>query len=357
MARIAAIATANPAHVVDRELAERLLVRHAQRLRLNEARFLDILANTQIESRFSVLSGDQIDAPWSFKERNDRYIQECQSLGERVARAAIADAGLTPADIGSLISVSCTGYMIPAVDAYLFNRMGLRRDLRRTPITELGCMAGAVGLARAWEELQVYPDANVLLLSVELPSLTFQPNDARAAQIISSMIFTDGAAAVVVSNRRPDTRPWPRPSPRLLARRMYTIPDTLDDMGYNLDGDGLHIILSSAVPSLIQRTLPAEVDALLAAHSLTRSDLKWFAMHPAGPKVLALVEREFGLTSDQLAASWKVMRGYGNMSSAAVLFVLAEMLQNAPARPGDLGLIAAFGPGITGEILLARWED
>jgi alkylresorcinol/alkylpyrone synthase len=211
-------------------------------------------------------------------------------------------------------------------------------------------VAGAVGLARAWEELHVYPDSNVLLLAVELPTLTFQRNDSRAAQVISSMIFTDGAAAVILSNRPR------RPSPRLLGRRMYTMPRTLDDMGYNLDNDGLHIVLSSGVPSLIQRTLPAEVDALLATRGLTRSDLKWFAMHPAGPKVLTLVEQELGLGPEQLAASWKVLRRYGNMSSAAVLFVLAEMLENAPAQPGDLGLIVAFGPGISGEVVLARWE-
>jgi alkylresorcinol/alkylpyrone synthase len=350
MARIVSIATGNPAHAIDREQAAQIMVRHAQRLRLNPERFLEILENTQIESRYAVLSGDELDAPLPLKQRNDLYIQTSIELGERVTRAAIAQAGLTPADIGSIISVSCTGYMVPAVDAYLLNRMGLSPNIRRTPITELGCVAGAAGLARAWEELRVYPDSNVLLLAVELPTLTFQPNDPRAAQVISSMIFTDGAAAVVLSNRPR------RPSPRLLGRRMYTMPRTLDDMGYNLDDDGLHIVLSSGVPSLIQRTLPAEVDALLATHGLTRSDLKWFAMHPAGPKVLTLVEQAFGLGPEQLAASWKVLRRYGNMSSAAVLFVLAEMLENAPAQPGDLGLIVAFGPGISGEVVLARWE-
>jgi alkylresorcinol/alkylpyrone synthase len=350
MARIVSIATGNPAHAIDHEQAARIMIRHARRLGLNEARFLEILGNTQVEWRYAVLSGDEIDAPLSLEQRNDLYIEQSLELGERVARAAIAQAGLTPSDIDSIISVSCTGYMIPALDAYLLNRMGLSPNIRRTPITELGCVAGAVGLARAWEELHVYPDSNVLLLSVELPTLTFQPNDARAAQIISSMIFTDGAAAVVLSNRPR------RPSPRLLGRRMYTMPNTLDDMGYNLDGDGLHIILSSGVPSLIQRTLPAQVDALLGPHGLTRSDLKWFAMHPAGPKILTLVAQEFDLLPEQLAASWKVLRRYGNMSSAAVLFVLAEMLEHPPAQPGDPGIIVAFGPGISGEVVLARWE-
>jgi alkylresorcinol/alkylpyrone synthase len=350
MARIVSIAIGNPAHVIDHQQASQIMIRHARRLRLNEAHFLGILDNTQIQSRYTVLSGDEIDAPLSLRQRNDLYIEQCLDLGERVARTAIDQAGLTPADIDSIISVSCTGYMIPALDAYLLNRMGFSPNIRRTPITELGCVAGAVGLARAWEELHVYPDSNVLLLSVELPTLTFQPNDDRAAQIISSMIFTDGAAAVILSNRPA------RPSPRLLGRRMYTMPGTLDDMGYNLDDDGLHIVLSSGVPTLIQRTLPPQVDALLATHRLTRSDLKWFAMHPAGPKVLTLVERGLGIGPEQLAASWKVLRCYGNMSSAAVLFVLAEMLENPPAQPGDPGIIVAFGPGISGEIVLARWE-
>jgi alkylresorcinol/alkylpyrone synthase len=350
MARIISIATDNPAHVIDREQAARLMVRHAQRLKVSEEYFLDILANTQIESRCAVLSADELDAPLSFEQRNNLYIEQCLTLGERVAGTAIAQAGLSPGDIDSIISVSCTGYMIPAVDAFLVNRMGFSPNVRRTPITELGCVAGATGLARAWEELRVYPDANILLLSLELPTLTFQRNDARAAQIISSMIFTDGAAAVVLSNRPG------RPAPRLLGRRMYTIPNTLDDMGYNMDNEGLHIILSSGVPALIQRTLVPQVDALLAAHGLARSDLKWFAMHPAGPKVITLVERALGIGSEQLAASWKVLRRYGNMSSAAVLFVLAEMLENPPAQPGDPGIIVAFGPGISGEIVLARWE-
>jgi alkylresorcinol/alkylpyrone synthase len=348
--RIASIATGNPPHLIDNHQAARIMTRYTRRLGLKPEPFLRILANTRIESRYTVLGEDQVDAPMPLRQRNDLYIEQCLELGERVAREAIAAAGLTPAAIDSVISVSCTGYMIPAMDAYLLNRMGLSPNIRRTPITELGCIAGAVGLARAWEELQVYPDSNVLLLAVELPSLTFQPNDHRPTQIISTMIFTDGAAAAVLSGRSR------RPSPRLLGRRMYTMGGTLGDMGYHLDNDGLHIVLSPAVPHLIGRTLAAQVDALLAQHDLVRADLRWFAVHPAGPKVLELIEEGLGIDRAQLAASWKVLGKYGNMSSAAVLFVLAEMVANPPARPGDPGLIVAFGPGLSGEIVLARWE-
>jgi alkylresorcinol/alkylpyrone synthase len=350
MARIVSIATRNPPHLINKDQAARIMTRHTRRLGLKPEPYLRILRNTSIESRYVVLNEDQVDLPMPLKKRNDIYIEQCRDLGEQVAREAIARAGLDPADIDSVISVSCTGYMIPAIDAYLLNRLGLPANIRRTPITELGCIGGAVGLALAWEELQVYPESNVLLLAIELPSLTFQPADPRPAQLISSMIFTDGAAAVVLAARSD------RPSPRLLGRRMYTMGSTLEEMGYNLEDDGLHIVLSSAVPYLIQQTLAEQVDALVAQHGLARSDLKWFAVHPAGPKVLELIQQELGISRQQLAASWDVLRCYGNMSSAAVLFVLAEMLDNPPARSGDPGIIVAFGPGMSGEIVLARWE-
>lgn len=350
MARIKSIAIRTPRNLIDKDKAARIMTRYTRRLGLKPEPFLRILQNTRIESRYSVLEENQIDIPMSLKQRNDLYIQQCLELGEGVARDAIALAGLMPEDIDSIISVSCTGYMIPALDAYLLNRMGLSTNIRRTPLTELGCIAGAVGIARAWEELQVYPDSNILLLSVELPSLTFQPNDSRLTQIISSMIFTDGAAAVVLSGKSD------RASPRLLGRRMYTMGGTLDEMGYNLDDDGLHIVLSAEIPHLIQQTLVPQIDALLDQHGLDRTELKWFAIHPAGPKVLRLIEQELGIERKHLAASWKVLREFGNMSSAAVLFVLAEMLDNPPARPGEPGIIVAFGPGVSGEIVLARWE-
>jgi alkylresorcinol/alkylpyrone synthase len=351
MVRISSIATANPRHHVDGNQAETLLYEFADKMGLNPVPLHRILQNTQISSRYTTRCAEETYLPMSLKERNDLYMQECLELGERITLEAIDRAGLTPADIDSVISVSCTGHMIPSIEAYLINRIGLSPNIRRTPIMQLGCIAGAVALAHAWEELQVYPDSNVLLLSIELPSLTFQPKDLRLQQLVSSMIFTDGAAAVVVSKNGKTS------SPSLLGRRMYTIGNTIDDMGYNLEGDGLHIVLSPAVPGLIEQTLAGQIDALLKPHGFGRSDLKWFAIHPAGPKVLKLIEESMGLQREQLTASWKVLHEYGNMSSAAVLFVLAEMLKNPPAQPGDLGIIVAFGPGVSGEIVLARWEQ
>jgi alkylresorcinol/alkylpyrone synthase len=350
MARIRSISTAVPPTRLDYDTTERLLREQLRRWEQPPERFVKILRNTGIETRHTVYGPEEIIDEHSFSERNDLYIRTCIELGERCTKQALADAGLAPGDIASVISTSCTGFMIPALDAHLIERLPMPRSTRRMPITELGCAAGAMGLTRAWEQLQAYPDANVLLLAVELPSLTFQPDDRRPMQLIASLIFADGAAAVVLSNNAR------RPSPRLLGGRTFTLPGTLDEMGYHLDEKGLHIVLTPEVPKILQAGLGAEIDALLDDHAVARSQMRWCAMHPGSPLIIELAQDELKLRRERLQPSWTVLKNYGNASSAAVLFVLDEMLRNPTAEPGELGLIMAFGPGLSGEIVLARWE-
>ena len=350
-ARILSIATDAPPYTLSGETAERLLHKLAARWERRPEPLVRILQNTGIESRHTVFEGDDVIADHTLGQRNELYVSTCIELGEQVVRRALDEAGLAPCDIDAFISVSCTGFMLPSVDAHLINRLRMNANARRLPITELGCAAGAVALTRAWEQLQVYPRSHVLVLSVELPSLTFQPNDRRLTQLVSSMLFADGAAAVVLGAKTGGC------GPSLLGSRSYTIAGTLGEMGYNLDEDGFHIVLSPTVPELIKKTIRPQIAALLEEHGASLADLRWCAMHPAGPKVLNLVAEELGLSRQQLAPSWNVLKDYGNMSSATVLFVLAEMMRHAPARPGDLGAIVAFGPGLSGEIVLARWES
>jgi alkylresorcinol/alkylpyrone synthase len=354
MARVISTATASPPHTIGPEQAQRLMLRYIERLGLKPEPALRILRNTMVEHRHSVLTEEELlqkmsaKDPMSTKERNDRYILMALELGERVAARALRNAGLSPADIDSIITVSCTGWMLPSLDGHLINKMKFPHRTRRLPITELGCAAGAVGLARAREQLAVYPHSRVLLISVELPSLTFQPDDDRMDQVVSTMIFADGAAAVVLDNSA-------GPEPHLLDSQMFTVPGTLQDMGYDLADDGLHIVLTEKVPYLLEDNLLPEVLNLLSRNGADRAALRWWAMHPAGPKVLYLIEDALGLSAQALSASWAVLKDHGNMSSAAVLFVLDRLFQSPPP-PGRLGMIAAFGPGVSGELLLARWE-
>jgi alkylresorcinol/alkylpyrone synthase len=350
MARIVSIATCAPPHALDSSQTEELLRRHLIRWKQPSDFYVKILRKTQIETRHTVFGANEVINEHSLQDRNELYIRTCIELGERCVQSALIDARLNPQDIASIITVSCTGFMIPSVDAYLINRLQMSPAVRRLPITELGCAGGAMGLTRAWEQLRAYPDARVLLLSVELPSLTFQPRDPRRSQVIASLIFADGAASVVLAHD------GLRPSPRLLASRTFTITGTIEDMGYQLDENGLHIVLSPQVPSYIQKALGGQIDALLYDQHVVRDQIRWCAMHPGAPKLIELAQEELQLSRDQLAASWKVLRNYGNTSSSSILFVLAEMMQHPPAEPGDLGLIMAFGPGVSGEIILARWE-
>jgi alkylresorcinol/alkylpyrone synthase len=335
---------------MDVNATEMLLRQHLRRIKQRPELYLQILHNTQIELRHTVYGPEDVIEEHSLRERNDLYRQTCIELGECCAKKALTDACVSPEDVTSIITVSCTGFMIPSLDAHMINRIQLSAGVRRTPITELGCAAGAMGLTRAWEQLQAYPDGRILLLSVELPSLTFQPRDTRPSQVIASLIFADGAAGVLLA------RDGKKPSPRLLASRTFTIPGTMEEMGYRLDESGLHIMLSPHVPNIIKTALGAQIDLLLQKQDIRRDQIRWCAMHAGGPKVIELAQDELSLSRDQLAASWKVLAEYGNTSSSSVLFVLAEMLKNPPAEPGDLGLIMAFGPGISGEIILARWE-
>jgi alkylresorcinol/alkylpyrone synthase len=226
--------------------------------------------------------------------------------------------------------------------------MAFRPNVRRLPITELGCAAGAAALTRAWEYVRAYPDATVLIVAVELPSLTFQRRDFSQANLISTVLFGDGAAAAVVTGR-------PGTGPAILDSESYLFPQSIDAMGFELQDDGLHIVLSKEVPQLIRDRIGGLTDGLLARHELTRKDIGAYVLHPGGQKLLSFMQEELGLCRCQVEPSWDVLRNYGNLSSASVLFVLREwMTKHAPAA-GTRGLLAAFGPGFSAEMLLLRW--
>jgi alkylresorcinol/alkylpyrone synthase len=229
------------------------------------------------------------------------------------------------------------------------NLMPFHPSTRRLPITEIGCAAGAVALARAADYIRAYPDANVLIIAVELPSLTFQRADTSPAHLISCVLFGDGAAAAVLTGR--DAKGL-----QILDSQSHLIPDSLDAMGFDLRDSGFHIVLSKNVPQLIRERISDVTRGFLSRHDLLRDGLQFFLLHPGGQKLLAFVEEELALSPEQTCASWKVLGEYGNLSSATVLFVAKEFLAGAPPQHGDRGLLAAFGPGFSMEMSLLEWN-
>jgi alkylresorcinol/alkylpyrone synthase len=304
-----------------------------------------VVDNSLIEQRHFVMPVEEIIVERSLGERNTLYREWSIKLGSEAAHSALARAGLTPSEVDVLITVSCTGFMIPSLDAVLMNEMGFRRDVRRLPVTELGCGAGAAGLAMARDFIMARGGGTALLIAVEVPSLTFQPKDSSGAHLVSCALFGDGAAAAVVTSHE-------LPGPVIRATSSYTFPNSLDAMGFDLRDAGFHIILSKDVPALVRNEIREVTAGFLAACGIRFDQLSFFVLHPGGQKLLKYVEEELGINSRATASAWHVMARYGNLSSATVLFVLDEELRSQPPPPGSLGLAVAFGPGFTGEFLL-----
>jgi alkylresorcinol/alkylpyrone synthase len=348
VATIAGTATVVPPFLLTRDAVKRYIkdVFSLDGKRLEAVH--SVIDNSQIDQRYSVFPVEYIIEPRPLAQINREYREKAVELGLRAAADALAQARMVPADVDLLITVSCTGVMIPSLDAYLATEMGFRRDVRRLPITELGCAAGAAGLARASEYLRAFPDRNVLLLAVELPTLTFQRKDLSQANLISSVLFGDGAAGVVVTGRE-------APGPRILASESYLFPDSLDAMGFDLRDSGFHIVLSKDVPQLIRERVKELVEGFLARQGLAREDITAFILHPGGQKLLSFMEAELELSRTDTELSWDILRRFGNLSSASVLFILQEWLARRKQAPGSYGLLMAFGPGFTAEMLLLEW--
>jgi alkylresorcinol/alkylpyrone synthase len=347
-ATIASSATAVPPYLLTREDVKSYIGRvfNLEGRRLDA--ILTVIDNAQVCKRHSILPVEGIIEPRSLAQKTREYEEHAVRLGREAAEAALTNAGLSAADVDMIITVSCTGFMIPSLDAHLINLMGFRPDVRRLPVTELGCVAGAMSLTRAWEFLRAFPGKTVLVIAVELPTLTFQRGDLSQANLISCVLFGDGAAAAVVTGRK-------SAGPRIVDAQTYTFPDSLDAMGFDLRESGFHIILSREVPQMIREKIRGLVDGFLAKHALTRDEIAAFILHPGGQKLLSYVEEQLELTKQDTEFSWSVLAQYGNLSSATILFILDAWLTRKTMAAGDYGLAAAFGPGFSAELLLLEW--
>lgn len=283
-------------------------------------------------------------------QANDHWIDFAQTLGRDAICRAITPAGLTPADIDALFFVSVTGVASPSIDARLVNRMGLSPRIKRIPMFGLGCVAGAAGLARAADYVRAFPDQTAVVLAVELCSLTWQSDDLSVANLISTGLFGDGAAAVLVAGSQAGFS-----GPQVLATRSVFYPNTQDVMGWNISQDGFRIVLSADVPNVIRENLRSDVDLFLEDHGLRRDDISSWIIHTGGPRVLEAVAESLQLADGDLEASWGSLQKVGNLSSASVLVVLEEFLAHRRGEPGTYSVLAAMGPGFCSELLLLRW--
>ena len=340
--RLVALATAVPAYPLDQEA----LVERAKRLFAGAAdldRLLPVFANSGIRRRYSSVPPDWFDEPHGWPERNRRYLETAVDLLESATGRALDRARLRPEEIGAIVVVSTTGIATPSLDALLIERMHLAPTVQRLPIFGLGCAGGVIGLARAATIAAAMPEKAVLFLVVELCSLTFRRGDWAKSNIVAAALFGDGAAAVLLQ--------CGGAGPAVIAAGEHTWPQTLDIMGWEVAEDGLKPVFSRDIPRLVAKKMGAAARDFLGEHGLTLGDIDRFVCHPGGPKVIDALEHAFGLGAGVLSDARAVLRDYGNMSAASVLFVLDRML----ALDWERALITALGPGFTaGFVVLSK---
>lgn len=348
MTRIAAVGCALPVHSYDQdELLRAFATLWAGRFH-NPRRLEQIHRNVLVGRRHLALPIGEYQGLRGFGDANAAFIRCGLELGERAIREALAKAELEPRDVDHIFALSVTGIAAPSLDARLVNRLGMRSDVKRTPIFGLGCVGGAAGLARASDYLRAFPRHNAVVLSVELCSLTLQRGDASMANVIASGLFGDGAACALLRGAEVATR-----GPRVLATRSIFYPDTEHVMGWEIGDGGFRVVLSADVPAVAAGLRP-DVEKFLVETGHTLGDIGVFICHPGGPKVLEAIERALSLPRDALARSWHHLAHVGNLSSASVLFVLGDALVEVPAE-GTLGLVLAMGPGFCSELVLLQW--
>jgi len=320
-----------------------------------EERLLDVFDNAEIERRHLCVPIDWLGERHTFAQKNDLYIEHATRLGCDAARAAIERAKLSTRDIDHIVFVSSTGLATPSIDVLIANQLGFRLDARRTPIWGLGCAGGAVGLSRARDFALADPSARVLLVALELCSLTFQPDDVSKRNVVAASLFGDGAAAAIVVGAGV-AAPVSATSRalELVASRSVLWKDTTDVMGWTIDGDGLHVVFSRDIPAIVREKVRPSLAAFLDQQGLAIGDVAHLVTHPGGVKVLRAYEEALGLAPEMFAHARDVLRNYGNMSSPSCLFVLERYLEARTIGPGDRAVVSALGPGFSAEYVLAR---
>ncbi|HUI31595.1 MAG TPA: 3-oxoacyl-[acyl-carrier-protein] synthase III C-terminal domain-containing protein [Candidatus Acidoferrales bacterium] len=359
MPKLISISTAEPPTKVEQTEVREFVHELFSRRRDDIDRLMKVFENSSIASRHFTEDRSWYGKEHGFAERNELYIRSAVRLSEECSTKCLNGAGLKPSEIHHVVFISSTGLSTPSIDARLFNTMRFNPHIKRTPIWGLGCAGGAAGLSRVLEYTTAMPAHAALLIAVELCGLTFQKDDYSKNNLVGTSLFSDGAAAaVIVGDEHPlskDDGATGYPVGISLLNSLSTIFDnSLDVMGWDIADNGLKVIFSKDIPTIVHKCVRQNVEELAKETGINLSDIKHFAVHPGGPKVMDAYENALGLRSDALRFSRKVLREHGNMSSPTVLYVLKEFIESREFKPGEYGLISALGPGFSSELVLFK---
>lgn len=305
---------------------------------------LDSAQQNELPRFYRAADNGRVHSPTT-AERMAAFAEHAPPLATAAAAAALADADTPPGAITHLVTVTCTGFVSPGIDAALIERLGLRRDVERVQIGFMGCHGTINALRVARGLVQGYPDARALIVAVELCSLHYAKGD-DPERLVGNALFADGAAAAVIAPGDAETA---APPLRLVDTGSWQFAQTADAMSWRIGDHGFVMGLDDAVPNLLQEHLKPPLAAWLEQRGRRLDDIGGWLVHPGGPRILDAVQETFGLQKEALTPSRAVLADHGNMSSATVLFVLERWRAAGGSGPA---LLLAFGPGLVGEFAL-----
>jgi predicted naringenin-chalcone synthase len=340
---IVALGTAHPHWRYTQEEVFRLAGYTSSRVR-------DIFLNSDIDHRYLYFDATTFRPDETPDELNARYLRGAMEVGCRAVRACLDSARIEPGDVDLFLVCSCTGYVCPDVGTRLAGHLKFRPDVERGPMVGLGCAGAMPTLQRAWDYAKARPGRRALMLAVEICSASYFI-DGALETAVGNAICGDGAAAFVLSTSNGANSSFPA----VVDFQSFLDPEQLEKVGFGQREGKLRIILDSSIRDLAAGLVERALVPLLERHGLRQSDIRFWVAHPGGRKVIDNVQRELGLTDEDLRFSRKVLREYGNMSSATVMFVLDEVLRTGEPQAGDWGVMVALGPGMAAEAALLRW--
>lgn len=309
-----------------------------------------VIRNSAVEERACVISYDEIFKPKGFGSRNAVYTKKVLPLAEQAVQIALDHAQVSASEIDLIIVTSCTGILIPSLDAYLINTMSFRQNVRRLPISQLGCAAGAAAVRYAHDYCRAYPQANVLIIAAELASLWFHPRDLRPAALISAALFADGVAALVVRGKEV-------PGFSIEITDTCFLPNTTHFMGFEVQDTGFHIVLDKEVVQAIRPKLIPQIQKFFTRNETSSDAMDFYLLHPGGAKMMDQLETHLPFDPQKIQPSRESLRRYGNLSSASVFSVLKLLFEEYRPASDAKGALLAFGPGFSIEMGLGQWNE
>jgi alkylresorcinol/alkylpyrone synthase/polyketide synthase Type III len=344
------LATANPRHRYSQQEIYDLACSHSEFYR--NPRVRQIFMNSDIEFRHLYFDMAKFGGVESTDEMHERFQRGAVDIGKQAIEACLSGGDIKAGEIDSLVVATCTGYLCPGLSSILIKETGMRRDVQRADLVGMGCAGAMPALQCAYNFVRSHPSMKSLVVAVEICSACYYL-DESVETIVGNAICADGAAAAIIGMSDD------RDLLRIVGFGTHLEPSYIESVGFEQRDGKLRIILSKDLRGVAGGLVSALVDRLASEFGLSREDIAHWVIHSGGRKVIDSIQREIGLTSDQIRHSRTVLSNFGNMSSPTVLFVLNELLRTPDSgrepKPDDLGMMLALGPGLAVEGALLRW--